>query len=139
MKRTVTNDPKNEVLDRLLDEHLAGSSEQLAPSSGFAASVMESIQTEAVVPPPIAFPWRRALPGAVAALSGLIILIVLVLRGGTASAGAAAGPAAPAHAQLAHFFPAFSAGETVLCWILVAACISVAAIAASFRLTGRNQ
>jgi hypothetical protein len=138
MKPTTDPDPHDALLDRLLDEHLAGGSEQLAPSSGFIASVMESIQTEVAAPPPLAFPWRRALPGALAALCGLIGLMILILRsalrGGAISATARTAP----RMQL-HFPLNFTPGEMTLGWILLAACLSVAAIAASFRLTGRSQ
>lgn len=49
-----------------IDRMLAGE-EELIPTSGFAASVMERIQEEARVPAPMAFPWRRAVPGVVLA------------------------------------------------------------------------
>jgi hypothetical protein len=39
--------------------------ETLIPSSGFLASVMERVQEEAAAPPPIPFPWKRAIPGMV--------------------------------------------------------------------------
>jgi hypothetical protein len=45
-----------------LDEILTAE-EELVPSSGFLASVMERVQEEAAAPPPIPFPWKRALPG----------------------------------------------------------------------------
>ncbi len=45
-------------IDRIL-----ATEEELAPSSGFLASVMERVQEEAAAPPPIPFPWFRALPG----------------------------------------------------------------------------
>jgi len=37
--------------------------EKLIPSSGFMASVMERVRQEAVLPPPIPFPWKGAVPG----------------------------------------------------------------------------
>jgi hypothetical protein len=49
---------KDEMLDRIL-----ATEEELVPSSGFAATVMERIREEAAVPPPIPFPWKRAIPG----------------------------------------------------------------------------
>ncbi len=138
MKRTVDPNSNDALLDRLLDQHLADRSEQLAPSSGFVASVMESIQAEAAAPPPIAFPWRRVLPGALAAVCGLIVLVVLVLRGGGTSA--VSGPAAPIPVHLAPSLPLnFTTGEMTLGLILLAVCLSIAAIAASLRLTGRSQ
>jgi hypothetical protein len=134
--------PSNDDLDRLLDEHLSGASEQLEPSSGFVLSVMESVQAEAAAPPPIPFPWRRALPAFVLALCGMAMLVGLVLWAGGSGAAAA-----PAHAQsmpsLLHSLVAsaqlFTGSQATLCWVVVAACLSIAAIAASFRLTGRSN
>ena len=37
--------------------------EQLVPSSGFVASVMDQVREEAAATPPIPFPWKRAIPG----------------------------------------------------------------------------
>jgi hypothetical protein len=53
-----------------LDNILAGEQE-LIPSSGFLASVMERVTEEAAVPPPIPFPWKRFIPGMVLALGVL--------------------------------------------------------------------
>ena len=53
---------KDEVLDRIL-----ATEEDLVPSSGFAASVMDRIREETTAPPPIPFPWKRAVPGIVLA------------------------------------------------------------------------
>jgi hypothetical protein len=62
---------KDHDLDGILSE------EEILPSSGFAASVMDAVRREAAAPPSIPFPWKRALPGLVAA--GLTLaLIVLV-------------------------------------------------------------
>jgi hypothetical protein len=35
----------------------------MLPSSGFLSSVMERIEQEAAAPPPVPFPWKRAVPG----------------------------------------------------------------------------
>jgi hypothetical protein len=59
--------------DEMLDRMLA-SEEELIPSSGFAASVMERIREEAAASPPIPFPWKRAIPG--------IALTAVVFGGG---------------------------------------------------------
>jgi hypothetical protein len=45
-----------------IDDILA-TEEKLIPSSGFLASVMESVREEAAAPQPIPFPWKLALPG----------------------------------------------------------------------------
>ena len=49
-----------------LDRILAGE-DALVPSSGFAAEVMDRVREEASAPPPIPFPWKRAVPGIVLA------------------------------------------------------------------------
>ncbi|MGB8128786.1 MAG: hypothetical protein WCG81_03255 [Candidatus Angelobacter sp.] len=61
---------KNEF-DRIMSE------EEILPSSGFAASVMDAVRREAAAPPPIPFPWKRALPGAVFAAATLIVVLVI--------------------------------------------------------------
>jgi hypothetical protein len=43
--------------------HILASEEKLIPSSGFMASVMESVWQEAALPPQIPFPWKWAVPG----------------------------------------------------------------------------
>lgn len=74
------NDPE---IDRILCRK-----DEILPSSGFAASVMEAVRREAAAPPPIAFPWKRALPlvvvaalVAVAVLAGGVAIIVQAGRG----------------------------------------------------------
>jgi hypothetical protein len=60
----------DEDLHRMLMER-----EEIVPSSGFVASVMEAVQQEAAAPAPIPFPWKWALPGfvvSVALAMGLI-------------------------------------------------------------------
>ncbi len=59
-------------MDRILSKH-----DEILPSSGFAASVMEAVRREASAPPPIPFPWRRALPGIVVATFALVLVVVV--------------------------------------------------------------
>jgi len=54
---------KDELLGRIL-----ATEEELIPSSGFAASVMERIREETAAPRPIPFPWKQAVPGIVLAV-----------------------------------------------------------------------
>lgn len=60
-------------LDRILSHG------EILPSSGFTASVMDAVRREAAAPPPIPFPWKRALPGLIAAGVALALLIVSVV------------------------------------------------------------
>jgi hypothetical protein len=138
---TANSNLADDALDRLLDAHLAESIE-LAPSSGFVASVMESIHAQATEPPPIAFPWRRVLPGAIAILCGLLAFVVFAVHeASTAPRGAppVAEPSTTALWRHLSLALAFTPREITLCWILLAACLSFATVAASFRITGRSE
>jgi hypothetical protein len=66
---------KDQELDRILSSE-AG----LVPSSGFASSVMDAVRNEASAPPPIPFPWKRALPGIAAGVLALVVLLIGALR-----------------------------------------------------------
>ncbi len=48
---------KTEQIDRALS-----SEEPVKPSAGFTSAVMTSVLRESAAPPPIPFPWMRALP-----------------------------------------------------------------------------
>ena len=64
-------------LDRILK-----SEEELVPSSGFVAAVMERVREEAAAPAPIPFPWKRLVPGMLLAAGLLIWCGVELLRKG---------------------------------------------------------
>jgi hypothetical protein len=59
-------------LDRILSR-----GEEIVPSSGFLDSVMDAVRAEASAPPPIPFPWKRALPGLIAAVVMLGVVLVV--------------------------------------------------------------
>ncbi len=50
--------------------------EPVEPSAGFQARVMRRIRQEAATPPPIPFPWRRALWIALALIAGFTAVLV---------------------------------------------------------------
>ena len=77
---------KQDDLDRILSRE-----EEILPSSGFVASVMDAVQQEAAAPPPIPFPWKRALPGMVAAA----LALACVLAAGVALLVLGPAPQAP--------------------------------------------
>jgi hypothetical protein len=69
MRRLTENDEAeiNSILSR---------EDDILPSSGFTVSVMDAVRREAAVPPPIPFPWKRALPGLVVAGLALALIVV---------------------------------------------------------------
>jgi len=58
---------EREKLDRILAEE-----EELVPSSGFLAAVMERVEAEDAAPSPLPFPWKRMIPGFVVAVAVLV-------------------------------------------------------------------
>jgi len=71
MSRLIRHDENDGEIDRVLSRE-----DDILPSSGFAASVMDAVQREAATPPPIPFPWKRAMPGLVVAVLTLILILV---------------------------------------------------------------
>lgn len=71
---------RNDDLDRILSAE-----QEITPSSGFVAAVMDAVRHDAAAPPPIPFPWKRALPGLCAAGIALVSLFIagsaLFIRG----------------------------------------------------------
>lgn len=61
--KTIRTAAENTEIDCRIDRILA-SEDELIPSSGFLASVMERVQQENAQPAPLPFPWKRLLPGA---------------------------------------------------------------------------
>ena len=118
-------------LDRILSKE-----EGILPSSGFAASVMEAVQREAAAPPPIPFPWRRAIPGICAA--GLMLVLVVVAGALLTIHGAASRPL-PAEwrtalASIDGIWKALGGN-----WMALALVLSLASAKLSMRLaTGRS-
>jgi len=67
---------KHEPIDRILGEDPA-----LTPSSGFADSVMDAVRREAAGPEPLAFPWRRVVPGLAVCLLAIVAIAVAAVTG----------------------------------------------------------
>ena len=57
------NKANREETDQSKVDAILATEEELIPSSGFLGNVMENIRNEAAAPPPIPFPWKRAIPG----------------------------------------------------------------------------
>ena len=57
----------NAEMDPSKIDQILATEEDLVPTSGFLASVMERVHDEARMPAPLPFPWKRAIPGIVLA------------------------------------------------------------------------
>jgi hypothetical protein len=109
-------------------ERILASEEALVPSSGFASVVMERVHQESAAPPPIPFPWKRAIPG-------------MALAAGTFGWGAFEMmrhlSAMTISLAPIHFSAATTSGLESAGWAVLALAASLLAWRASYRLTGR--
>jgi len=119
-----------DALDRILS-----SEEQIVPLSGFAGSVMDAVRREAATPPPIPFPWERALPGFAL---GVVALATLLFAGFMLRS-----PASPAAAPPAYTLPQLLAAARVAAvkadgagWAALALLLTLASVFFSLRATG---
>jgi len=64
------------TLDDDLDRILSCEPEMVPPVN-FAATVMAAVRLEAEIPPPIPFPWRRAMPAVCAAALAAVTAIII--------------------------------------------------------------
>jgi hypothetical protein len=117
---------KTEKLDRIL-----AAEDELVPSSGFLASVMERVQDEAATPTPIPFPWKRIKVGIAMVVVLLVLGAVEMVRQGVTDLHVA---------ELApHFSFAFTRQVEGVAWVSVALGISLASWLLSKRLMGRSE
>lgn len=107
---------------------------EIAPSSDFVGGVMDAVRRESAVPPPIPFPWIRALPAFLAAIATIVIVCVKY------SAGQA--PTVPAGwwfsstiTRAAETASMYGLGWIVLALVLTALCLvlSLRAVTGSWR------
>jgi len=116
-------------IDRILSRQ-----DEIVPSSGFAASVMEAVRREATVPPPIPFPWKRAMAGVV--VGGLALALVLVA--GTVALVQSGREATTAHFSMPVPFtlpPMFNGGvESAAIWTVLALLLAFVSVKLSMRL-----
>jgi hypothetical protein len=109
--------------------------DEMLPSSGFAATVMHAVRSEAATPTPIPFPWRRALPGVVAAVVALVLLAVEVFTQSGAGAAASQGGSIGSLLVEPIVEAAMKAGAH---WIALALLLTLASVALSMRLGARD-
>lgn len=121
----------NQEMDLSEIDRILATEEELVPSSGFLASVMDRVHDEARMPAPLPFPWKRAIPG--------VVLATAVFGWGAYEFSRQAIPAARAlsdaqleiPASLQH--PLEQAG-----WVALALGISLASWLLSRRLAGNS-
>jgi hypothetical protein len=122
----IQNEEKLAAIDYIL-----ASEEALVPSSGFLNAVMERVREEAVAPAPLPFPWKRALPGMLAAACVLGGGAVALVREGL-----------PAMHDLVASSPVVPAGMDDLVkqggWVALALGASLASWMVSKRLAGQQ-
>lgn len=115
-------------IDRILSRD-----DEILPSSGFAGSVMDAVRREAAAPPPIPFPWKRALP--VLVLGSLMLVMILV--GGVVAMVRLGKPMTP---QLPVAMPSvmpslFNGGiQSAIIWMVVALLVALVSVKLSMRL-----
>ena len=117
------------ALDSTAIDRILVAEEELIPSSGFAASVMERVQEEAAAPPPLSFPWKRAVPGIILAAGVFGWGAAELFREG-AQALKSLSISAP-HLSPTLVLPVEQAG-----WVALALGVSLASWLLSRRLTG---
>ena len=121
---------RRDDIDRILSTE-----QEIAPSSGFASSVMAAVQSEAAAPPPIPFPWKRALPGLAAV--GIALVSILIVGITSLSTETATQPL-PAGLQSTVVL-AMEEWKTVgASWIVLALGVSFASVKLSTRFASRK-
>ena len=126
--RDRTHGAAPDELDSLLAVHCSAG-DDLAPSSGFALSILETLQAEASAPPPIPFPWRRVVPGLIVVLCAMASFGVFALHE-LRAAGSHSMLLSLTSGQHIHL----TTLEQAFAWIAIATCLSIAAVAGCMRL-----
>ena len=111
--------------------------DEIRPSSGFAASVMDAVRREALAPPQIPFPWKRALP--VMVVGGIALLLTLwVFVTGVLRMSRHVAVSLPSLAWLYSASPTINVAMSAIGWTAAALALALASVIFSFRLTGRR-
>ena len=108
---------------------------EIAPSSGFARAVMDAVHSEASAPPPIPFPWKRALPGFAAGLILIVFLVIQIVRMPAATTSSSS--------VLSHWLSALLTGFSTAAtygvgWVLLSVLVTLVALKLSMRLDSRR-
>lgn len=113
-----------------LDEILS-SADNVVPSPGFTTKVMAAVREEAAAPPPIPFPWRRALPGLAVGIGTFVAFLAVALT------PLSLGPSPiPPDVSLLLYTIVEAAQVIEAGWIVLALVFVLASMKFSMRLTG---
>ena len=115
------------MIDDDIDRVLS-SDDSIVPSSGFAASVMEEVRRDAETPPPIPFPWKRALPGLIYCMGAMVALLIMSLS--------RPGRGTEFSTSLTPILDV--ANDAGLGWIALALVVSLVSVLVSLRVVGRR-
>lgn len=118
---------KQDDIDKIL-----ASETEIAPSPTFLDSVMQAVEREATMTPPLQYPWVRALPGFLA----LLVAFAAVVGQGISILSDPA-TVATTHELLRQV--SALAAAIGLQWIVLAIVLSVSSIALSSRWVDNNQ
>jgi hypothetical protein len=113
-------------------EEILATEEELVPSSGFLAAVMERVEEESRTPAPIPFPWKRAVPG--------LVLTAAVFGWGAVELVRLGVPAMKAHPMAApHVSLAMPLSLEQAGWVALSLGISLASWLLTKRIMGRSE
>ena len=112
--------------------HALSGEEEILPSSGFTASVMEAVRREAATPPPIQFPWKRALPGMIVLCVGIVWVL---FRGVMEAMQSKADVPLPNILSFSIVSLLESPKAAAACWIVLGLLLSLASLKVSALLT----
>jgi hypothetical protein len=109
--------------------------EEINPSSGFVVSVMNAVRREAAAPPRLPFPWKYALPGLVAAVLAVALLLGAVVEMSTEQA-----VGQPLRLALPSLLVSglFSSKTVDAGWVALSLILSLLAVNISLRLAHRR-
>jgi hypothetical protein len=120
---------KDTEMDRILSKQ-----DEIVPSSGFTASVMEAVRREAEAPAPIPFPWKRALPVLVLAAAAIVLVGIVGVAAVVQLSHGSSVAQLPATPPLS-LGPSSKAGGAAV-WTALALLMAFISVKISLRLAG---